>query len=253
MASELRVRTNFLGGLVEDNPLASGATVLTSAGLASLPAIGSTQHFPIILDPDGRAGNPEIAYVTAHTALATTATITKGQEGTTARAHDRDTPWLHGPTVKDFDAAAGGVGLIAQTVYKPSETTIAVTSTSASFADIDAVNLVVTFVAPPSGKVNVYWRALREAPSGVNIKFALRDGSGLVAGTPQYSGHAISASANVNVVTHMFPIIGLTPGTSYTYKAAGQVSSGTGNVYVGNGAGANLFGPAVLEVWAVNV
>lgn len=104
MANELRVRANFLGGLTEDNPLASGATVLTSAGLASLPAIGSTQHMVLILDPDGVGGNPEIIYVVAHTAAATAATILRGQESTVARAHARDTPWIHGPTVVDFAA-----------------------------------------------------------------------------------------------------------------------------------------------------
>jgi hypothetical protein len=102
MANELRVRTNFAGGLVEDNPLSSTATTLTSAGLASLPAITSTQHTVLIIDPDAVGGNPEIVYVTAHTALATTATIVRGQEGTIAREHLRDTPWVHGPTIYDF-------------------------------------------------------------------------------------------------------------------------------------------------------
>jgi len=102
MANELRVRANFLGGLVEDNPLTSGSATLTSAGLASVPAIGSTQHFPITLDPDGVGGAPEIIYITAHTAAATTATIVRGQESTTGRAHAQDTPWVHGPTAYDF-------------------------------------------------------------------------------------------------------------------------------------------------------
>jgi hypothetical protein len=102
MANELRVRSGFLGGLIEDNPLASGATTLTSAALASVPTIASTQHLAIILDPDGLDGAPEIAWITAHTAAATTATITKGQEGSVARAHARDIPWVHGPTVRDF-------------------------------------------------------------------------------------------------------------------------------------------------------
>lgn len=252
MANELRVRANFFGGLIEDNPLLIGATTVNSADLGGIPVIGSTQHFPIILDPDGIAGSPEIAYVTSHTSGSTSPTIVRGREGTNAREHLRDVPWMHGPTIKDFDASGGGSGLIAQTVYNPaSDTTIPVTSISASFADLDATNLAISFVAPPSGKVNVHWMVLREAPSGGNIKFALRDGSGLVAGTPQYSGHAISTSANVNRVHHIFPITGLTPGTIYTYKMAAQVSLGTGNVYLGLASG--LFGHAVIQVWAVNV
>ena len=103
MANELRVRQNFLGGIIEDNPLTSGATTLTSAALAAMVAIGSTQHLAITLDPDGLYGEPEIVWVTAHTAAATTATILRGQEGTTARAHYRDVRWSHGPTTRDTE------------------------------------------------------------------------------------------------------------------------------------------------------
>lgn len=102
MSNEIRVRQNFLGGKVDDNPLTSGATTLTSSALAALVAIGSTQHAAITLDPDGLAGAPEIVYVTAHTASATTATILRGQESTTARAHNQDIDWIHGATIKDF-------------------------------------------------------------------------------------------------------------------------------------------------------
>lgn len=101
MANEARIRANFVGGLVEDNPLASGGTTLTSAGLAALGAVTSAEHIAIVLDPDGRAGNPEVIWVTLHTAAATSATVVRGREGTTARAHERDTPWVHGPTKYD--------------------------------------------------------------------------------------------------------------------------------------------------------
>jgi hypothetical protein len=102
MAAELRVRVNGIGGLVEDNPLTSSATTLTSAGLAAVPVIGTTQHLAVVLDPDGQWGAPEIVYITAHTAGATTATIVRAKEGTTARAHERDVPWVHGATANDF-------------------------------------------------------------------------------------------------------------------------------------------------------
>ena len=103
MANELRVRALAVGGLIEDNPLSGAATALTSAGLAAAPAIGATQHLAIVLDPDGLNGAPEVAWVTAHTAGATTATIARGQEGTVARSHDRDVPWIHGATLWDFE------------------------------------------------------------------------------------------------------------------------------------------------------
>lgn len=105
MANETRVRALAVGGLIEDNPLAIGAVLLTSAGLAALPAIGATEHAAIILDPDGDFGAPEIVWVTAHALAANTATIVRAREGTVARVHDRDVPWVHGPTVWDFPVA----------------------------------------------------------------------------------------------------------------------------------------------------
>lgn len=102
MPNELRVRSNFLGGSVEDNPLASTATTLTSTALSVAPVIGTTQHMPITLDPDGFDGPPEIAWITAHASGANTATLLRGQEGTAARLCYQDTPWVHGPSVLDI-------------------------------------------------------------------------------------------------------------------------------------------------------
>lgn len=102
MANEKRTRSNFGGGLIEDNPLTSSATTLTSAGLASLPVVDTTNHLVITLDPDGYGGAPEIIYVLAHASTASTATILRGQESTTARQHERDTPWVHSVTTLDF-------------------------------------------------------------------------------------------------------------------------------------------------------
>jgi hypothetical protein len=252
MANELRVRTGFLGGLIEDNPLTSGATTVTSAALATMPVIGSTQHMAVVLDPDGMAGAPEVVYVTAHSAAATTATIARGQEGTTARQHDRDILWVHSVTVKDYDGAAGGSGLIGRTVYYPAgDLSYSLTSTSATLADVDATNLVVAFTAPPSGSVLVSAEFLRTSPAGNQSYFGLRDVSGLVAGTVQYSGHAPTANDDLHRVRHTWPITGLTPGTAYSYKLASKVSGGTGTLYYGLGAG--TFGPIIMEVWAVNL
>ena len=103
MANDIRVRQGFLGGTITDNPLTSGATTFNSAALASLVAIGTTEHAAITLDPDGVGGAPEVVIVTAHTASATSATVLRGQEGTTARAHNLSTACVHSPTVRDFD------------------------------------------------------------------------------------------------------------------------------------------------------
>lgn len=103
MANEARLRTNFISGTVTDNPLLIGATSLSSAGLASLATVDSTSHTLITLDPLGSAGAPEIVKVTAHTAAATTATIARAQDGTTARQHATGVAWSHGPVASDYD------------------------------------------------------------------------------------------------------------------------------------------------------
>jgi len=107
MANEIRVRSNFVGGLVDTADLSASGTTLNSAGLAAIPvAIGSTNHMAITLDPDGLYGAPEIAYITALTLGATSCTLSRGQEGTTARQHLMDTPWVHAPTTRDFGHGA---------------------------------------------------------------------------------------------------------------------------------------------------
>lgn len=246
MANELRVRTNFLGGLTEDNPLASGATTLNSAALAAAPAITSTQHMAIILDPDGVAGAPEVVYITAHTAAATSATILKGQEGTTARAHDRDTPWIHGPTIKDFDASGGGVGLIGFTAYNPGTQQI-VSATSTAMVDVDATNLVVGFTAPPSGKVLVRLTGYGIGAATTGLSWALREGS---------TDLLPEASLVYGVADQRFsvtiPQTGVAAG-AHSYKWAHSRPSGAGTVSTRYGGTSGQAGPAIMEVWAVNL
>lgn len=103
MPNELIVRQDGIGGLIEDNPLTAAATTLTSAGLAALQVIGTTNFAWVILDPDGEDGAPEHVKITAHTAGATTATILRGQNGTTAREHLAGVRWVHGPVAADFN------------------------------------------------------------------------------------------------------------------------------------------------------
>lgn len=138
MANELRVRQNFLGGLVEDNPLTAAATTLTSTSLAAMVAIGTTQHLPVVIDPDGIYGEPEIVWVTAHTVSAGIATILRGQEGTTARQHNRDVTWLHGSVVRDFptvlNAAASSAFTLSTTITDVPGATITTVYSGVYFA-----------------------------------------------------------------------------------------------------------------------
>lgn len=97
-----RSRTAFLSGTITDNPLTNVATTLNSAALASLPEIASPDIAVLVLDPTGSAGAPEVIYVTAHTAAATSATVVRAREGSAARQHASGIAWVHGPTLYDY-------------------------------------------------------------------------------------------------------------------------------------------------------
>lgn len=99
-----RLRQNFAKGTVDDNPLLVGATTLNSTELADLLAVTGSDVMAVTLDPLGTDGDPEIIHITAHTAAATSATITRGQEGSVARQHASGTIWAHMITEDDFEA-----------------------------------------------------------------------------------------------------------------------------------------------------
>ena len=102
MANEIRVRSNFKSGIIDDNPLSNSATTLNSSNLAGLPAIGATEHCALVLDPTGVGNGPEVVWVTAHTGSATSATIVRGREGTSGVQHASTIAWVHVPTASDF-------------------------------------------------------------------------------------------------------------------------------------------------------
>lgn len=81
----------------------SGATSISSARFASLPVIASPDIAWLTLDPPGLFGAPEIVLVTAHTSSSTSITVTRAQQGTSARQHEAGTAWAMQPTDRHFD------------------------------------------------------------------------------------------------------------------------------------------------------
>lgn len=243
MANEKRIRANFTGGLVDDNPLTIGATTMTSNALQALQVIDATQHMVLVLDPDGYGGAPEIAYLTGHTGASSTATLLRGQEGSTARAHVQDTPWVHSATAKDFDGSTGGTGLIGISSYTPAADAATYTNTSTTMVDVDATNLAVTFTSPPSGKVRVVLNGASDQSSNAqSFYWGLREGTTTV--SSQYQS---SAGTILHFVSLPFLIAGVTAGP-HTYKWCWKVSGGTQYLY-----GGPTFGNYIMEVWAVNL
>lgn len=100
MPSGPRITTNNVFGTITDNPLTNVAVTMNSAGLTNLPAVASA-HAVLVLDPLRTAGAPEIVVVTAHTGAATSATITRGAYGTSARQHASGIAWVHAATIDD--------------------------------------------------------------------------------------------------------------------------------------------------------
>lgn len=94
MANEIRSRFNLVSGSLTSG-ISNSDTTISSAGLANLGVIDSTNYAPIII-------GTEIIWVTAHSAAATTATVVRAKEGTSAVSHAANATWVHGPTVQDM-------------------------------------------------------------------------------------------------------------------------------------------------------
>ena len=94
--------SNLKGGSITDAPLSNVATTINSAAFADLPAVTGSDTMWITLDPAGANGAPEIVSVTAHTAAATSVTVVRAQQSTTARSHPVSTVWAHSLTTTDI-------------------------------------------------------------------------------------------------------------------------------------------------------
>ncbi len=103
MANEIRLRNNNISGTTTDNPLTAGATTINSPGFVDLPAVTTSNHLILILDPLEVAGAAEIVQVTAHTASASSVTVVRGFDTTTPRQHNLGTTWFHGPVASDYN------------------------------------------------------------------------------------------------------------------------------------------------------
>jgi hypothetical protein len=151
VANELRSRTNMVAGGLTSS-ITSGATSMSSPGLADLGVIDATNYAAIMLftaDATGRILAKEIVWVTAHTAAATTATIVRGQEGTAAAAWAAGATWAHAATVKDLEGVAfGTLGYAQLTSAQTGITTVA-----------DVTSCSVTVYVAPSRRIRVSGQA----------------------------------------------------------------------------------------------
>lgn len=251
MANEKRSRTNLVAGALSAG-LSTGDTTMSSAGLADLGVIDATNHAAITIfaaDGNGRILVKEIVYVTAHTAAATTATIVRGQEGTSAQTWASGATWAHTATTKDFDGSGGGSGLIGLTTYAPA-VSASMNTANTTLTALDATNLSVSFTVPPSGKVLVRLTAEANNVSSPMQFWGLLDGGAVVTGSlARIQNHL---SSQLTRVSSTVVLTGLTAGAAKSY-AWGQKQANGGTVYTYAGNDASGVGPAIMEVWAVNL
>lgn len=136
-----------------------------------------------------------------------------------------------------FQAVADEILGVA--AYAPSTESQYDNSTS-TLSDVDATNLSVTFIAPPSGVVWVNLQATAQRNNG-GATWGIREGSTNIA-------RIVFDFNSGSIFTHKlsFRIDGLTPGSSHTYKW----SHATDTLYAGTVNGRS---PCLMSVWSEGV
>lgn len=145
--------------------------------------------------------------------------------------------------VKWAAAGGGSSSLLAVASYAVATD---YTSSSSTFADVDATNWAVTFT--PSGTaVLVRASAGMDVVGGEALEINLRLGGSDVANTGERVLFDTGTSAPQGRFHYGYRLTGLTAGVSVTYKIGFRNAAAPGNVSVHSGS---VWGPAVIEVWA---
>ena len=123
-----------------------------------------------------------------------------------------------------------GYTRIANNQTGSSDSYIAMDTTLTVLQTVSGTDVSVTFIAPPSGKVEITM-TVQVYASSKTVEFALSDNSTYneIDQTHSYDNGAHSADeTDVNMTTVVWAVTGLTSGTSYTYYIAGaETVSGT--------------------------
>lgn len=253
MATTYRRRHNLLSNTL-GAALATGATSITfgsalQEGGSNIATLGTDEYLPLTIEN-------EIVYLTAYTAGATTGTVVRARENTVDPGVDH----ANGTAVRNASTADDIGGILSVTSYQPTTQTI-ISTTSSSFADVDATNAVWTFIAPKSGKVILSAEAFTDAVStnlgsGDRYVWGLHDGTADVAATAQSVQRCSIVNQTYLGRAHIeWLVTGLTPGTRYTYKLRHEVTNAvvTGRIIVGTKDTATVIWWGALVMKAVAV
>lgn len=146
------LETTLGASLTDSATSVTFSTKLTAAD-GDIPTVASPDYLPLVI-------GDEIVYLTAYTAEATTGTISRGEEGTTAAAHDSGVAVQNNPTVDDFDKLdiEDQAGTTYTVTQSDSGSTLRFTSSSAvtvTLPDGIEVGSVVEIMAYGTGGVTI--------------------------------------------------------------------------------------------------
>lgn len=188
------IRANLISGQVQENPLSSVALQLTMSGkLTNLPTVAGGDRAYLTIDPQGvdtlSGSGPEIVAVSAYTHGAGTASILRGQRGTTARPHSQGVKVILGWDKEDADLkqdvnftgtqsgpAQGDVGAVGTSLQLPRadhghRLVLDVAVNSVDFHTGSAIGL-------KPGHAVVMTPAYTSADDRVSVTVAVDDGAG---------------------------------------------------------------------------
>lgn len=215
--------------------LGSGDTTLDLGGDPGWATFGADDYRVLVLSQTETGVDEKVWVVAPYTAGATSCTIQRGKEGTTAVAHSPAPKWRHVPTPWDYDR-----GRLLATKYGSQGGDYS--TTVSTFADVDGTNLAAT-VTPRTPSCLVTLQAFISNSGGI-AEWAITNAADVVQGFARY---AIQDNEN-NHAMLSFQIDGLTPGTSVTFKWRFRKATGGATHTISNTNTANRPVMRIYEV-----
>lgn len=157
------VTFNNIAGNLASGGMTSITTTIPFAAIPPLPTISSANYAKVEIDPG--LTTYEIVYLSPYTSGATTGTVLRGQEETSAVAHAGGAVWVHGPTAADFAGGAAGGAFFNNGIFVPPGW--GANSQAAAAAALAGAGLFTACVLGASGGAGMYSADLFSSVSGV--------------------------------------------------------------------------------------
>ena len=208
---------------------AADTTVTFASALAhaagSVPTISGSDYIPLaILGADGDAA--EIVHLTAYTSGATTGTITRAQESTTAAVRASGSVVKNAPTAADFPASP--------TVHRDTLPSDFTTTVNATYTTISGLTFSLTPSVDGTLLINSRLRAMSTSTLALYFRAVISPAP--IAGPSDIGAANETATANKRFTYQLVGGWGLDGGTTYTVTVE-VYQAGAGTVTVEAAAG----------------